>query len=185
MLITKSHLAQFETSVGTKFMARLMPTMEEYLEKSQVGYIKEKAIAVFLSHKHSDNEILEQVIELLEKIGVKVYVDWMDEDMSKETSGETAKKIKEKIISNEKFILIATEDAIESKWCNWELGFGDSIKYADDIAIMPIAENDGSWSGNEYLQIYPTIKTKYKHFTTDYYVEFNNEKTNLEDWLKS
>ena len=38
-------------------------------------------------------------------------------------------KLKEKIEIADKFILLATEKAINSKWCNWELGLGDAAKY--------------------------------------------------------
>ena len=75
---------------------------------------------VFLSHKHSDLEDLKGVMGLLKEYGVKVYIDSMDNKMPKETSGETAKRIKEVIKFCRKFVLLATEKAIESYWCNWE-----------------------------------------------------------------
>jgi len=181
MLINKNHLNLYETSTGTRFGAKIQPILEDYFASESKSYIKEKAVTVFLSHKHDDGAILEQVIEMLEKLGVKVCLDWMDEDMPNETSGETAIKLKEKIKSNKKFILLATESAIQSKWCNWELGFGDNEKYSGDIAIIPITENDGTWSGNEYLQIYPIIKTQYQHSTGTYYVELNGKKKKLEE----
>lgn len=28
----------------------------------------------------------------------------------------------------QRFILLATDGAVESKWCNWKLGFADEIK---------------------------------------------------------
>ena len=132
---------------------------------------------VFLSHKHSDGEVLRNC-------GVSVYVDWMDSDMPKHTSGVTATKIKEKISSCQKFILLATESAIASKWCNWELGYGDAHKYRDNIAIMPITETSGdTFSGSEYLQIYPVIKTKYQFTSGEYYVVDGNTEIPLGDWL--
>lgn len=76
---------------------------------------------VFISHKHSDIEDLQGVIGTLEKHGAKIYIDSMDNKMHKETSGETAQRIKEVIKYCKKFILLATDDAIESYWCNWEL----------------------------------------------------------------
>ncbi len=39
--------------------------------------------------------------------------------MPKTTSGVTATKIKQQIKKYDKFILIATDGAIDSKWCNW------------------------------------------------------------------
>ena len=80
---------------------------------------KESRVTIFLSHKHSDAEILKSFIFLLRKKGIDVYVDWMDYDMPKNTDGSTAERIKKKIKEMDKFILLATEDAISSKWCNW------------------------------------------------------------------
>lgn len=45
--------------------------------------------------------------------------------MPEKTSGLTATKIKYQIYKNDKFILLATDNAIASKWCNWEVGIGD------------------------------------------------------------
>ena len=118
---------------------------------------------VFVSHKHSDLEDLEEVkgvIELLENCGAKIYIDSMDNSMPGHTCGDTAIRIKDVIKHTNKFILIATEKAIESYWCNWELGIGDTYKYIQHISILPIkekGESDYRYKGNEYLQIYPSI----------------------------
>jgi hypothetical protein len=113
-------------------------------------------IVVFLSHKHDEITVLRDVISMLKNLGVNIYVDWMDNDMPKSTSGETALKIKNKIKSCKKFIFLATESAIASKWCNWELGYGDAHKYRENIAIMPITEvRGGYFSGTntcKYIQ---------------------------------
>ena len=113
---------------------------------------------IFLSHKHDEASILQDVIAFLKNEGVDVYVDWMDEDMPAHTSGETATRLKEKIKKANKFILLATQNAINSKWCNWELGLGDAAKYIDDMALFPINKTYQSFSGSEYLKIYPWIE---------------------------
>lgn len=141
-------------------------------------------VTVFLSHKHDEVEILEDVISLLKKCGVNVYVDWMDEGMPKTTCGLTAVKLKEKITNCNKFIFLGTEGAIASKWCNWELGIGDAKKYPNNIAVMPIADSSGVYSGSEYLQIYPVIKSEYTHVAGSYYVEWNSSRISLAEWLK-
>lgn len=113
---------------------------------------------VFISHKHSDLEDrkeVEGIIDVFEKLGAKIYIDSMDIHLPNETSGETAIRIKEVIKYTKKFVLVATEKAIESYWCNWELGIGDTYKYIEHIAIIPIkerGENDSQYKGNEYLQ---------------------------------
>ena len=142
-------------------------------------------VTVFLSHNHRDKDVLENVIGELKSLGVNVYVDWNDEFMPYVTSGETARRIKEKIRNSKKFILIATEAAIASKWCNWELGYGDAYKYRDHIAIMPIKESrDRIYTGSEYLQIYPIITNEYQYSIGNYYVEYQDTKISLKDWLQ-
>ena len=69
-------------------------------------------------------------------------------------ASDEAEKIKEQIKMNRKFILVATNKAIDSKWCNWELGFGDAHKYLENIALIPLADNASTWNGTEYLKIY-------------------------------
>ena len=143
-------------------------------------------VSVFLSHKHGETEIIKEVITLLKKLKVNVYVDWLDDEMPKVTSGVTAEKIKSKIKACSKFIFLATEAAIASKWCNWEVGFGDSHKFHKDIAIMPITDTaEGSFSGSEYLDIYPIITSGYYFNTGLYYVEYKGRKVRLEEWLSN
>ena len=156
---------------------------------------------IFLSHKHSDLEDLKGIIGFLRKeYNVDVYIDSMDVNMPKKTSGETAQRIKSIIKKCDRFILLATDNAIESKWCNWELGYGDACKYRDRIALFPIKEKDTfdyQYKGNEYMQIYPFI-AKYdgiEQYTdgtpvkAGYYVWYFNKDgiriiTPLEEWLK-
>lgn len=141
--------------------------------------------SIFLSHKHDEEKEIRNAIALFNSLGIDVYVDWLDEGMPKQTSGQTAKRIKEKIRENNKFILLATEGAISSKWCNWELGLGDILKYPKNIAVLPITEErNNNWSGTEYLQIYPIITSEYEYTTGTYYVEFEYSRISLVEWLK-
>jgi hypothetical protein len=115
--------------------------------------------SVFLSHSHHDKDKVEQAKLFFESQGVSIYVDWMDETMPTKTNEHTANTIKVKIRGNKKFVLLATNLAVNSKWCNWEVGIGDIYKYdADNIAILGMADNQGHWSGNEYLKIYLSIE---------------------------
>ncbi len=156
-------------------------------EARRVRYygIPSQGITVFLSHKHDEMAVLEDVICMLKSLGISLYVDWLDEGMPKDTCGETACRIKKKIKECKKFILLATEGAIASKWCNWELGYGDAQKYLDNIAIMPITERRReTFPGSEYLQIYPVVKSDYEYLVTGCYVEYEGKRISLIDWLK-
>lgn len=152
---------------------------------------------VFLSHKHDEVNILQDVIAFINAEGVEIYVDWMDEEMPAYTNAKTALRLKEKIKVSNKFILVATPNAINSKWCNWELGLGDAAKYIEHIALFPINKTSQSFSGAEYLKIYPYIEYengngKYlsgSNISSGYYVKTpldngNLRLTLLKEWLK-
>lgn len=149
--ITETELKSQRRSSKSYYM-----TLNESLKsfKNESSSLK---TTIFLSHKHDEKENLEGAISLLKSYGVDVYVDWLDEGMPKTTSGQTAVRIKQKIKQNHKFILLATEGAISSKWCNWELGLGDAAKYIDNIALLPVKKDYTDFSGSEYLDIYPHI----------------------------
>ena len=171
-----------------------LKAIRTFSESSEYSYKP----TVFLSHKHEDLKDLRGVIGMLEECGAKVYIDSMDNKMPDETSEKTAKRIKEVINYSKKFIFLATEKAIESYWCNWELGIGDILKLKNDnIAILPIkeiGESDYKYIGNEYLRIYPSI-THYKAFTNyqnqffkeGFYIQNSNNFyiQELSDWLKN
>lgn len=117
---------------------------------------------VFLSHKHNELDDLKGAIGLLEGLGAKVYIDSMDKNMPSATSGLTAARIKDIIRRCDKFVLLATELAIASKWCNWEVGYGDAYKYNAKIAILPMKNKGEMYRGSEYLQMYSTIQRRYQ-----------------------
>jgi hypothetical protein len=141
--------------------------------------------SIFLSHSHKDRPIVEQAKMFFQNLGLSIYVDWADETMPEKTNGVTASKIKTKIKENDKFILVGTNDAVVSRWCNWEVGIGDTYKFAaDKICILPLADNNEHWDGNEYLQIYPRIEES-DFFKDIYRVLYpNGNSITLNDWLK-
>lgn len=157
-------------------------------------------IKIFMSHKHSDLDDLKGVIGFLEQeYNVSIYTDGNDSTMPKVTSVITAEKIKKQIKLCDKFILLATNDAIHSIWCNWELGYSDSVKHGK-IAILPMNDtniSEDNYSGNEYMELYPTIvfrdgTTRYNNtgevITEGFYLRtkkgsgFTLKK--FEDWLE-
>lgn len=124
---------------------------------------------VFVSHKHDDLDLeeLKGLIGLLEKeYNVIPYIDSMDNKMPEYTCAETAMRLKQVIEFCDKFILLATNNAIESYWCNWEVGIGDVHKYKNNIAILPMQDAVGNYKGNEYLRLYHSIE--YHNGTTQY-----------------
>lgn len=192
-VISKSQLYEYRNA-SRKFYKAIDESLREFSSESKTG-----KITIFLSHKHDERKELDSVISFLKNINVNIYVDWLDSGMPKTTSGKTAARIKSKIKENDKFIFLATEGAINSKWCNWELGYGDSHKYDRNIAIFPVRDDGYQFSGSEYLQIYPRIEyvTQYSvsrniggYFEEGYYVISTEDDgrtsyyKKIEDWLK-
>jgi len=149
--ITETQLKNFRRSTKS-YSLSLSESLKNF--KSETSINKPRII---LSHKHEELEYLEGAISFLKALDANIYIDWLDEGMPKTTSGQTAFRIKQKIKENHKFIFLATDSAINSKWCNWELGLGDAAKYIDHIAILPIKKDFSDFSGSEYLEIYPYI----------------------------
>ena len=158
MIITESKLRSLTPQVGIVIESRNQ--MRCFSDSNH-------KLSVFLSHKHDELEHLERVRCLLERLHTSVYVDWTDPEMQLLTDRKTAEALKAKIKKYDKFIFIASDAAIDSEWCNWEIGYGDAQKYdSDKIAIFPIKQDNREWNGNEYLQLYPSIE--YFDGTTHY-----------------
>lgn len=172
---------QFQTIANNKARSQGYTTLSESRSFSEYS----AKTSVFLSHSHHDRSLIAQAKTFFENLGISIYVDWADETMPQRTSGITAQKIKDQISANNKFVLLATNDAIASKWCNWEVGIGDVYKLSNDnICILPLADNRLTWQGNEYLQIYPRIEES-EHVKDCFKIIYPNKKEILlTDWLK-
>lgn len=178
-IISKARLAQLtDSKIGYR-------TFSEVLKEAKAEKKALAAATIFLSHSHEDleNDLVNRAIIFLRGLGIRIYIDSNDGSMPPFTNAETARKIKEAITDNNKFILLATNKAITSKWCNWELGFGDAKKYINKIALFPLSENSGTWEGNEYMKIYPRIEES-NTFNDSYNVYYpDGSIKSIKDWL--
>jgi len=114
-------------------------------------------ISLFLSHSHKDRLKAKGLITFLGSQGMDVYVDWNDTDMPRETNRDTAERIKAKIQENILFLVLATRNAMESKWVPWEIGIADKTKGEPRVLILPVADPSGAFHGNEYCQLYRRV----------------------------
>jgi hypothetical protein len=131
---------------------------ERSIQTKQGAAAEDVETTVFLSHSHNDRPLIQPAIGFLKQHGVRIYVDWLDEDMPITVNDETATKLKKKIEEHRKFIVLATRNSKDSKWVPWELGYADRTKTIEHLAILPIAELDGwNFDGTEYVSIYPKI----------------------------
>jgi hypothetical protein len=110
-----------------------------------------------LSHSSKDKDLAFLVKTALELLGVSVYIDWLDAGLPSEVSQETARILREKIEANGLFLLLATNNAAESKWVPWELGFADGRKRESSVAILEVRRDSETFMGNEYYALYQRI----------------------------
>lgn len=116
-------------------------------------------VTMFLSHSHKDKVLAKGLKEHLSSFGVKVYIDIEDSDMPGSTSRETAERIKGRISSLQYFLILATQNAMNSKWVPWEIGVADGKKPHDKILVVPVVDPAGKFHGSEYMQLYKRIDT--------------------------
>lgn len=114
------------------------------------------AKTAFLCHSHHDADLAKGLVQLLSDAGWLVYIDWQDAEMPDTPNQETAQRIKQKIISLEYFLFLATPKSMASRWCPWEIGYADGKKQLDRILIVP-TEDGAQTHGNEYLQLYRRV----------------------------
>lgn len=159
--------------------------LEEYKFAEET---KENVDKIFISHSHAELEDIRGIITCIEELGeYECYVDNDDHDMPKTTNGNTAKLLKQRIRNAKKFILILTEKSINSKWCNWELGFGDCEKFDKNaIAILPITQTNATpqnFVGKEYLSIYHIISKNENNDQLTVVDPTTNETITFKQWM--
>ena len=111
-------------------------------------------LTIFLSHSHHDRPLVEGLIRFFATQGVTIYVDWNDGTMPRVTNRETATRLKKRIETSALFMVLATQNAVDSKWVPWEVGVADQMKGEERITVIPVLDSSGRYPGAEYLQLY-------------------------------
>ena len=150
---TKNSLQSYEN------IHRLDQDVTQNLRKAATDTARTR---VFLSHSHldiaaADSDDVKAARVLLASHGIDVYIDSEDPTLPRVTSALTADSLKTHIRLCDKFVLLATTNARNSKWVPWELGFADEARGMPNVAILPVADNYGKWEGNEYMGLYQRI----------------------------
>lgn len=109
---------------------------------------------IFLSFSHKDEQLARGMKNYLSQLGMDLYIDVLDSDMTTHTDRDTALRIKSKIQELRYFFLLVTNNSVNSRWVPWELGIADGHKEYNKILVIPVADDYGQFKGNEYLQVY-------------------------------
>lgn len=113
---------------------------------------------VFLSHSHRDRTLALGLKNKLKEQDVSLYIDWEDTAMPDQPNRETAGRIQRTIVDCAIFLFLATQNSLTSRWCSWEIGYADGKKPIDSILIVPTVDDQGTYHGNEYLQLYRRLE---------------------------
>lgn len=151
-----------------------------------VQEIKIKEYDVFLSHSSLDKRLVLTLVRLFNEAGYSVYVDWIaDTQLDRNNVNKyTAQVLRNRMKSSKGLSYVATNNATNSKWCPWELGYFDGKKNSR-CCILPIMESQ-MFNGQEYLGLYPYIEYKKVSDKHEFFVynQGTDEYVILRDWLK-
>jgi len=187
MILTKKYLKRI--SLRNNF--REDSADRRILNENHKKYIAKSRYDIFLSHSHLDKKQIYALVNLFNKSGYSVYVDWMiDEQLDRSmVNRKTSETLRKRMDSSRCLAYVATNNSTRSKWCPWELGYMDG-RTKGRCAILPILEDDEDvFRGVEYLGIYPYIDyarsnqegSKYEFWVTDSVNE--NRYITLSEWL--
>ena len=114
---------------------------------------------VFLSHSFDDAEVILGVKKILEGLGFAVYVDWIDDaNLDRNTvSSATAKVLRNRLRSCTSLVYAHSENATNSKWMPWELGYFDGFRPGFVWVLPLVTSYDSEFKGQEYIGVYPTV----------------------------
>jgi len=136
-----------------------MRMQNQFINESNIDINSSKEYDIFLSHSYDDREVIPQLKQVLEDMGYKVYVDWIDDKLlSRENvTKETAKVLQVRMKQSKSLFFATSENSPSSKWMPWELGYFDALKNKR-VAVLPIQKQSNGFSNNfigqEYLGLY-------------------------------
>lgn len=174
-ILAHSHFDNQET--------RILNENRQIFEKSQ-------KYDLFISHSYMDKSLVLSLVELFNKAGYSVYVDWIIDsalDRNK-VDQKTAELLRTRMDECKGLAYIATSNIVSSRWCPWELGYADGAKNGR-CAILPILKsNNNTYKGQEYLGLYPYIDCTKSSKQSNYNFWVNdpvesNKFTPLKNWL--
>lgn len=112
----------------------------------------------YLSHVEADIRLARGLMVLLREKGWNVSIDWREESVFEKATPEIMDKIQTRIREADWFLFLATPQSLNSRWCSWELGFANGVRHFDSILVVPTKNDDGTPTGNDYVQIYRHIE---------------------------
>jgi hypothetical protein len=137
----------------------LKASIETELRKSAASDLDAR-YDVFLSHSYLDKDLVLAATRMLERAGLSVYVDWLEDPQADRTAvtAATAHVLRRRMRNSQSFIFATSTTSSRSRWMPWELGFFDGLR-PGRVAVFPlIPAGEGRFVGQEYLGLYPYVE---------------------------
>ena len=118
-----------------------------------------KEYDIFLSHSSKDKELIAGLKLILNDMGYSVYVDWNDNKLDPNiVTPKTAKVLRDRMKQCKSLGYAFSENATNSKWMPWELGYFDALKNSR-VAVLPISKTAKiGFKGTEFVGMYYVIQ---------------------------
>lgn len=146
-----------------------------------------KSFDIFLSHSSNDKEFVAGIKLFLQDFGFTVYVDWNDPELDpNNVTPETADILRERMSHCKSLIYAYSDNAKNSRWMPWELGYFDGLKNSM-VAVLPILSDfRKSIQGSEYVGLYYVIDFAKINgaYQKSLLVNDGTKYVKLSDWLK-
>jgi hypothetical protein len=149
----------YSGSMYDSFESKAKTILNESLNQQRTFSATTKTYDIFLSHSSGDAALVTGLKLELEDLGYSVYVDWIeDPKLSRaNVTKDTALVLQARMKQCKALLYAFSENAVNSKWMPWELGYFDGIK--GTVAVLPISRTSkSSFQGSEYLGIYYYIQ---------------------------
>lgn len=149
----------YSGSFYDSFESKANTILNESLNEQRRFSATSKTYDIFLSHSSIDAGLVVGLKLELEDLGYSVYVDWIEDPKISRSNvtRDTALLLQTRMKQCKALIYAFSENATNSKWMPWELGYFDGIK--GTAAVLPISRTSkSSFQGAEYLGIYYYIQ---------------------------
>jgi hypothetical protein len=167
---------------GDDIKPREMDTPELLMQEiyqSEYNLEVNKVFDVFLSHSSKDYNQIIQLKVMLNRQGLTVYIDWIEDrnTLKRElTSVDTAKAITERIKQSRGILYVLTNTSNASVWTPWELGFAQA--FGKKICVLPLEKGVKT---PEYLDLYETVEVIDQRLRV---IQEDGSRLSLEKWLE-
>jgi hypothetical protein len=184
-IIKRSELLKYRASTNIELLTSL--------DVASAQKLGSKRPLVFISHSSKDKLLVDSVREILYNHGADSYVDREDSEMPEKVSSQTAKRLQEKMLICDKFVMIASNNALKSRWVPWELGFADNSTGTSNVGIFLVEEDIDEnnehtgewWEKNEYVRLYKIIYRREGPSETSWLVGYPEGFVLLQDDLRN